>query len=1197
MLDQDKNHSSLWLLVTALCFAVLFGCYPEAPPSGNPINLGGSAGAASMPDSDAGLEAGLDAGAVGKCLPVSATAYPPRASIVANNVLPTQEAVYVSEVFDQFKAQCGACHVESNQGSFQVSSADYVATLQNPLILQRIQTDVLQDTMPQPSNIVYSQRAADDPVRRLVTLLQEWQTAGFPPDLFYEKISNSGQNLYALSADLGAALTNIGSCLPEKTFPFASDRATMMKLDTMFATVKQAPAGGDGAPEDKLGLPLDLADTDLTSFDSDVLAREGVIAFQPAYPLWSDDSGKLRYVRVPLGKSITFDAANQRFNIPDNTRFYKTFLKEVTDTQGNERWRKIETRLIVARGDLVNADGSRTPQALFGTYEWDESETHATLLIDTLRDGDPFTDHLFEYVTDEVKAAAIQAKKPANLTYEYEYAGIVRHYAVPGSTRCTQCHMGSSNGNFVIGFTPLQINRRPVGDGGVYESASADELTQLQRFIDLGVITGVKSASDIALLENSEGDRQPRNAQELKAQAYMLANCSHCHNPNGFPSVASPVLIPLLNFYPGKDSGIFQFPLERFSPRIAHGYDNSEIPYITPSMRDIVDPNLADYTLKYVPELLASPPTTRFLNAPWRSLIYRNVQTAFTYEDALTLYPHMPFNTAGHDCRASQWLGEWMVSIPAVRKHPEINENDYSATQDTEPQPYVEVLPDAPDYDAAVTAANLRLATYKSDPHYSTCPDNSDIVDPLVPSRYPYPIDTTGDGVPDHPNWVVTDPTEQKGLWEPRRTDWQDVLVNNMPSDPSSDPNAENVQAVVSILNPSVHLSDVAGTPSTPGFAAQPYPLALWEQKPGCNFAGQQTVSDLSGSPTRPLWFDKTQPDPKAPVFQVLPGQAVFDMICINCHGPNADSLGRQADTLQNLTGGLARVANFRYGLFNPGLFDDPNDSPDRGLLTNRDRVFGSVSSATVSSDDWGARYMAWMALGGTKVQLPSIILDQVRRTDVAGAVRQAAFNVDSTSANMLQVAQAACAAVAGQAGGGAVLQFDPVARLPKRDQSPLITINGDAELWTKLCSYDNPSPVHAITFDSDGNPLFGSLMYAPENYPATAPVGDDRGNIVVGLDSSNNYFPWCLAPQSDYVDINAYAQTYALNGQPLPICPAGLGAPWSLDFPDGQLAAWENRGAINAGLSVFYFLNQFITGKIPLHIGYDECEKLNTSN
>jgi len=34
----------------------------------------------------------------------------------------------------------------------------------------------------------------------------------------------------------------------------------------------------------------------------------------------------------------------------------------------------------------------------------------------------------------------------------------------------------------------------------------------------------------------------------------------------------------------------------------------------------------------------------------------------------------------------------------------------------------------------------------------------------------------------------------------------------------------------------------------------------------------------------------------------------VYDMICINCHGPKMDSKGRQADTTQTVTGGGSRA-------------------------------------------------------------------------------------------------------------------------------------------------------------------------------------------------------------------------------------------------------------------------------------------------
>ena len=111
--------------------------------------------------------------------------------------------------------------------------------------------------------------------------------------------------------------------------------------------------------------------------------------------------------------------------------------------------------------------------------------------------------------------------------------------------------------------------------------------------------------------------------------------------------------------------------------------------------------------------------------------------------------------------------------------------------------------------------------------------------------------------------------------------------------------------------------------------------------------------------------------------------------------------------------------------------------------------------------------------------------------------------------------------------------------------------------------------------------------------------MGDQRGNIEPSLDPSNQ-FPWCLVTDPtvdpDGSLLQAFAHQYAFNGQDLPICPDDIGQPWAYDFKDGKQLGWQNSGAINAGLSVFEFLDKFIKGEIP-HIGYDECEKLSASN
>jgi mono/diheme cytochrome c family protein len=919
-----------WLLVA--CLALIGSCF--AQPSGDALNTshGGSGGVDEQPDAGnvdppAGGTPAIQGNQI--CVsPVKASeALAARANVVSDEAVPAEQEVFVSTLFDQAKAECGACHYEASQGGFHFTSGDFFLRFDQKAI-DRIKSDDPAVFMP-PANsggVPWSSRQQDS-ITELEGRLETWMAAGRPADVYFIK-NDVSDKPYLFTGELGSGLTNLGSCLPDTGFAIGSDQDDMDAMDAMFAAAHTVPSALDHVvpPEEQLGLPKLLQNTDLKTFDSAVLARSGVVAFVPGYPLWTDGAGKLRHVRVPRGKSIHFNKQTQEFEIPPNTRFYKTFFKDVIDRDGNPRWRKMETRLIVARPDAM-VDGQAVPTALFGTYQWDENETRAELVTIEQRNTEPFKDLLVTYTPDEPKAQAIRDTMPDNLTYEMEYEGALRRYAIPGRQRCIQCHMGSHNQSFVLGFTPLQIRRRPDGEGGAYEPTPDDELSQLQRLIAYGVLTGINSEDDIKKLEDIEGDRKPRNDNELKAQAYMLGNCAHCHNPSGFPTQAAPELKDVLDFWPDADGGIFQFPLERYSPRIRRGAESTPIAYITPSLRDVWpfkwDQDTA-WTIKMTIDVNFA---IKYFEAPWRSLIYRNTQTTFTYSDDLTLYPHMPMNTAGFDCRAQRILGDWMVSIPAVRKHPELNENYYprngldpaftSGTSpsvelpytDLEPQPYVEVPPDSPQYADAVKAAEKRLTAFHGSDQYKTCIMAKDIVDPeiLRGGQRSAPIDTSAppDGVPDLPHWVSTDLTERAGPWSPRRADWQEALVDDAP--------AESDRVIPILREPTTTLS--AGGFDI--FARTPIPMALWKKQDGCNFSGQTKAGDLKDN-ARPRWLDISHVDPAEPIFSSLPGQAVFDMICVNCHGRQADSRGRQADTVQTLTGGETRVANLRDGLFGP---------------------------------------------------------------------------------------------------------------------------------------------------------------------------------------------------------------------------------------------------------------------------------------
>lgn len=1206
------------LLLALLCFAA--GCNTQRQARFGD-GTGGNGVSAPGPDGGDGPAADV------RCAPATTSQpLPARAELLGSAGGAGGPMVMLTrDLFEEFKSSCGACHVEASLGGLHVT-ADTFSTLIGNNALMRIKSDDPAVFMPPQSSggKPYSTRAPTDPIVQLYTLLSTWVEQGSPKDQFVVGSGDGGAggSPYRMSDWTIDHLTNLGDCVPS-TGLVATRRSHMDDRDAFFAAATE--------------LPESLADTDLDTLDGAALAAEGVIAYAPTYPLWTDDAGKLRYIRVPRGQSVELDAAHQTFRIPPNTRFYKTFLRKVIDARGFASWRKIETRLIVSRPDRVRADGSFEPTALFGTYVWNDDETEAHLSRDPLRDGTPFRDRLITVTVDEPQAKAIIDSHPSDLTYELEEAhtGVVRRYAIPGSARCVQCHMGKEG--FVLGFTPLQLLRRKSDEGGVYEPAVGDELTQLSRFIDYGLVTGLASPADVTPLEASQGSRAPRNEFELKAQAYLVGNCSHCHNPRGFPSVANPELVTALDFLPSATGGIFQFPLERTSPLRRRGANlDVPIPYITPSLReypvsdgttdnwvekwtdcsahagDVIYQRTGANLVPYAPVCTSNKGAGHY-SAPWRSLIYRNVETPFSYADDFVIFPHMPMNSPGFDCRAPKLVGEWMVSIPARRLSSAAEDAvplaGLTVKVDDNPQPYVEVKPGDPGYDQAVRDRDARVQAYRQSPRYGFCPDNRDIVDhdvingqQLVPAADPVydRIDPTrlvqpAMGVPARAHWVNTDLTELPGDWFPRRSDWEKVLVEGQ-LDPALSPDDRKAQAQLIATLQTVTLgSGIAA------YARTELPFGLWQQKPGCDFTKDPKVSDFTGA-ARPAWMDKAHAPADAPVYSQSPGAAVFTTVCINCHGPKADSHGLLSDAILMMTGGDARVANLRDGLF----------GPTTSAGANRARVFGPSATAQATADDWAARYLAWMTLGGTQRRLPPALLNIVAATRVFGATRASNQISPTGSPNMLKLAKELCLNVLPAV--GANYDLTPLFKdghLSWGDQTGLIDVNGDAEMWLRLCSLDNRAVVR-VPYVTDWTIANVKPMLAPQEslywadaYPASAPVLDHHGKVVTGV-SADNLFPLCIRKPTDAAQLQAADAFLAAQPVKPPYCPAELFAgneQWKLvsdPNPDGpalprvltDARKWSVRGAINAALAVFLYLDGIERGTVAPRPPFNQCEK-----
>ncbi|MBC7988544.1 MAG: hypothetical protein H7Y19_03030 [Luteimonas sp.] len=1171
--------------------------------------------------------------------------------------------------------------------------AAFITTFDRAVWLAAIKSDVSEKAMPPVASggKLFKDRQGDDndPVITLVRYLEPWLAAGRPGEVFMMggvAAAPSTQADYSFPAEVGATMSNLGNCIPRKDTVAASASGIMERLDSDFA----------GATT----LPPRLSDTDLTTFNSEALAGTGVIAFVPTYPLWSDGSGKLRHIRVPKGKTVKFDKANQTFEIPPNTRFYKTFFKKVIDRAGQERNRKMETRLIVSRPDTVKEDGSAKNNALFGTYVWSDDETSATLANLPYRDGTLFADQVLTYITNEASYQEIvdsvgpgASGYASNLDAAFKKAlaknpSLQRHYAIPGRIRCEQCHMGSSTKDFILGFNPLQVARRVDHTGGTYEPTGEDELNQLQRLIDYGVISGMTSPADVVVLENSQGTRKPRTPAELTAQGYMIGNCAHCHNPRGLPSVTKPELTAVLDFIPRPDGGgIFQFPLDLMSPvRFRGANGDVPIPYITPSLHDYpvttaallrVDNGedaspvangaspvqlVSTWTPKFFsggtcdsnePDFIAikelrgycgdrkSGPS--YIPAPWRSLIYRNVDAPFPYIDDFVPFPHMPMNSPGFDCRAPRIMGEWMVGLPAIRKNPNARttpEHAFSVPRSTHDdgssenyaQPYAEVGPADTRYESALNSAKDRLREYRGGVRYSYCEESlsPDIYDPVIPdggSVYRpdperYLTESLGAsvvdprrndrflprlGIPYHSHWFNYDPTDPPDPWVPRRPDWRAIVVEGKPDSSVPQGRPLNSQDTVSRKLLADALVEASLTKELETFSTTEFPFAAWVNKPECQgklarFRAQ--TADFRKGSNLPAWMEKLSPDEV--IFTDSPGAYLFRQVCINCHGPKADGKGLQAEALASASEGDARPANFIAGLF----------GPPKNPGSNYINTFGPDP---IEGKQNAARYMAWMTLGGTLKNIPQDIINLVNSAQIFGQRRKDLSLVggnEKTTGNMLQIAKGLCSTILPspaehsfffQDHQEALGKSSPVEYYPpfNHERSPLIASTGDKQLWIELCSRFSPAivRVYEVTPAFIGlSQMFyaaGDKLQGHADFPQGADVLDHNQKIQTGVDAAANFYPACVK-RSQTPEEAALLELHPLRRDlRMPSCPDAFLANgtmmWQRRNPtDSQLdnvRRWILRGAISAGMAVFSYFDD--PNRMPLKPQYNQCELL----
>lgn len=212
---------------------------------------------------------------------------------------------------------------------------------------------------------------------------------------------------------------------------------------------------------------------------------EGVVPYDVNTPLFSDYALKYRFVKLPAGSKASYRDP-EALDFPVGTTLIKTFAY-AHDARDLSKGRElVETRLLVHK-----------PEGWVGLpYVWNEEQTEATLRI--------------AGVTREIHRVDATGKE------------LTHRYSVPNTNQCMGCH---ENNKVMkpIGPTARGLNRN-------LDYGSGPE-NQLAHWSKMGMLGGAPSP-----------ERAPRMAVwndpstgtvDVRARAWLEANCAHCHNPEG----------------------------------------------------------------------------------------------------------------------------------------------------------------------------------------------------------------------------------------------------------------------------------------------------------------------------------------------------------------------------------------------------------------------------------------------------------------------------------------------------------------------------------------------------------------------------------------------------------------------------------------------------------------------------------------
>lgn len=218
---------------------------------------------------------------------------------------------------------------------------------------------------------------------------------------------------------------------------------------------------------------------------NDQLPAEGIVPYGLNTPLFSDYAEKLRFVKLPAGQSVAYNA-EKVLDFPVGTTLIKTFYYPIDAREPTKGRRLMETRLL-----LHEASGWKALE-----YIWNDEQTEAYLEV--AGDTKPVS-----WVDEKGQTRSLS-------------------YSMPNLNQCKGCHNTNEK------LTPIGPSARQLNGSFSYGSMTENQLIHWQK---AGQLTSMPALETIPKVP--KWNDAASGTLEKRARAWLDINCAHCHNPEG----------------------------------------------------------------------------------------------------------------------------------------------------------------------------------------------------------------------------------------------------------------------------------------------------------------------------------------------------------------------------------------------------------------------------------------------------------------------------------------------------------------------------------------------------------------------------------------------------------------------------------------------------------------------------------------